>query len=170
MAKRSALSLPVEIADEIAAAAARAERSVTFLVLGALRAAKALKGEPPAGARRALELTTDEDDPRDAASRMKKLVADKGTGRSVDDAVALAWAAGRAQILAWVERVAAVDEGQRADDLDEGLRAAADPSTPVDRLLTLARSAYPRVRALVAAHPAAPAEALALLDQDRERV
>ncbi len=170
MPRARTLTLPVPIADEIAAAAARAERSIGFLVLGALKAAGPLKGDPPAAPDRALELTVDEDDPRDLLARLAKLAAERAPGRSLDHATALAWSAGRAQILAWVERVAAVNAGARADDLDDGLRAAADATTAPDRLVALAKSAYPRVRALVAAHPRAPEEALAQLRADRDRV
>jgi len=169
MAKPRSLELPVATADEIAAAAARSELSIAFLVLGALKSAPALVGEP-GGARKALPLTTDDDDPRDLHKRLDKLADDKARGKSLDDAVALAWTARRAQILAWVERIAHVDEGQKADDLDSGLRDAATATTAGPRLLELARSPYPRVRALVAAHKAAPPEALKLLASDKERI
>lgn len=169
MARALTLELPLAVADELSSASARCERSVGFLVLGALKSAGTLSGTPT-GERKSIELTTDDDDPADLASRCKKLAAEKTKGRSLDDAVALAWAARREQILAWVERVGKVNEGERADDLDEGLRVAADPATPAVKLVELAKSAYPRVRALVAAHPGAPKEALDLMGNDRERI
>lgn len=168
MARAQKLSLPTAIADELGDAARRCERSVGFLVLGALKSAPSLVGPPPDGARRGLELATDEDDPKDLPSRVKKLATEKGNGLSLDDAVTLAWTARRAQILAWVERASSVNQHERADDLDDGLRAAADPATPANKLVELARSAYPRVRVLVAARKDAPPEALEILGRDRE--
>ena len=170
MARETTLSLPPSIADELTKASARAERSVGFLVLGALKASGPLTDAPPTGERASLPLTMDDDDPRDLPSRLTKLASEKAPGRSLDDAIALAWMSRRTQILAWVDRVAEVNEGERADDLDEGLRIAQDPKTLPARLIELAKSEYPRVRALVAAHPAAPAEALKLLGTDRERI
>jgi hypothetical protein len=170
MARARSLRLPPSVADEIAAASARSERSVAFLVLGALKSAAALTGDPAAGERRELSLTTDEDDPRDIGTRLDRLAAEKAKGRSLDDAVALAWSARRTQILAWVDRIASVDVGTQADDLDQGLRDAAAPGTASARLIELARSPYPRVRALVAAHLGTPPEALAILGADRERI
>ncbi|MEO6951897.1 MAG: hypothetical protein ABI321_08795 [Polyangia bacterium] len=163
------LQLPAAIADELRAAARDSERSVAFLVLGAMKSAAALSGEVPA-ARVALDVTTDDDDPKDLAARLKKLAAEKTKGCSLDEAVALAWTQRRAAILAWVGRIASVDEGQRADDLDEGLRVAADPNATPATLDALAKSPYVKVRALVAAHPAASDAALALLAADRDRV
>jgi hypothetical protein len=162
------VSLPTAIADEIAGAARRCERSVGFLVLGALKSATALGAAPPRGDTRPLDLETDDDDPKDLASRVKKLAAERGKGLSFDDAVAAAWTARRAQILAWVDRAASVNESARADDLDEALAAAANPKTPATRLVELAKSVYPRVRVIVAGRKDAPAEALAILARDRE--
>ena len=170
MAREKTLSLPPSVADELTAASARAERSVGFLVLGALKSSGALTEAPPSGARVAIALSTDDDDPRDLPSCLTKLVAEKAPGRNLDDAIALAWLSRRTQILAWVDRVAEVNEGERADDLDEGLRVAADPKTTAATLVQLAKSEYPRVRALVAAHASAPAEALKILGTDRERI
>lgn len=169
MARDLALSLPLEIAQEIAAAAMRAERSVGFLVLGALKSAPALVGKAPGGPSHDLLVTTDEDDPKDLAKRLQKLAVEKAPGASTEVAVALAWSARRSQILAWVDRIAAVNLGARADDLDDGLREASAPGTSTERLLALAQSDYPKVRALVVAHPRAPAAALELLARDREK-
>ena len=163
------LQLPAVAAEELRAAARDSERSVAFLVLGALKSATALSGDVPA-ARVALEVTSNDDDPKDLAARLKKLAADKATGSTLDEAVALAWAQRSAAILAWVRRIASVDEGQKADDLDEGLRLAADPTATPAQLDELAKSPYVKVRALVAAHPAASASALGLLAADRDRV
>jgi hypothetical protein len=54
--------------------------------------------------------------------------------------------------------------------LDAGLREAAAPDAAPARHDELARSAYPRVRALVAAHAATGDATLARLAEDRERV
>jgi hypothetical protein len=169
VARALSVSLPAAIAAEISVAAARAERSVGFLVHGALKSAGALSGPAPAGEPSALSITTDDDDPKDLAARLQKLAAEKAQGATLDVAVALAWAARRAQILAWVERVAAVNVGERADDLDDGLREAGRAETSPERLLVLAQSAYPRVRALVVLHPRVPEAALELLGKDREK-
>ncbi len=169
MARALTLELPGAVADELSSASARCERSVGFLVLGALKSSSALSGTPGTD-RKPIELSTDDDDPADLASRVKKLAAEKAKGRSLDDAVALAWLERREQILAWVARVGKINEGERADDLDDGLRLAADVATPAAKLVELATSAYPRVRALVAAHPGAPKEALDLMGNDRERI
>ena len=72
MPKPRTLELPTATADEIAAAAARSERSIAFLVLGALKSAPALSGDPGAGARKTLSLETDDDDPRDLHKRLDK--------------------------------------------------------------------------------------------------
>ncbi len=76
----------------------------------------------------------------------------------------------REPILAWVERVAALNADASTDELDAELRAAADAKTPPARLAELAKSAYPRVRALVAANSVTPAAVLAVLSQDGDRV
>lgn len=163
------LRLPAEAAAELAAAARDSERSVAFLVLGALKSAGALAGDVTT-ARVPLELTTDDDDPKDLAARLQKLAADKGTGLRLDEAVALAWAQRRLAILAWVGRIASVDEGQKADDLDEGLRLAADSKATPAQLTALSQSPYVKVRALVAAHAATPEATLDALRADRDRV
>jgi hypothetical protein len=170
MAAPRSLSLPVDVADELLAASARAERSAAFLVLGALKASGELTGTVDAGARRAVSLDRDEEDPRDLVSQIVKLAAAKARKLSLDDAVALAWRDRRAPILAWVERVAALNADASTDELDAELRAAADAKTPPARLAELAKSAYPRVRALVAANAVAPAEVLAVLSQDGDRI
>lgn len=163
------LKLPIATVAEIERAAARCERSVGFLILGALKSASSLSGEP-VGERVSFALRTDDEDPRDLVARSKKLAAEKAPKRAFDDAVALAWQARREQILAWVEKIAKVNEGEKSDDLDEGLRIAADPATEPDKLVDLAKSEYPRVRALVAAHRGSPMEALELMKNDRERI
>jgi hypothetical protein len=76
----------------------------------------------------------------------------------------------RARFAAWIAREQQAQEAERADDLDAGLRDAADPNAAPARLTALATSEYVRVRALVAAHPAAPPEALALLRDDKDRI
>ena len=112
-----------------------------------------------------LELTTDEDDPADTASKIKAAAG----SRSVDDALAAAWMATRDRFRAWVEREESAAQAERADDLDSALADAEKASAPPARLSELARSEYPKVRAMVAAHTSTPPEALAALAQDKER-
>jgi hypothetical protein len=165
-----ALSLPAEIAAEVLSASARSERSPGFLLLGALKGAGPLAGRRENGPRRSVLLDREEDDPRDLVSQIQKLAAAKARELDLDTAATLAWRERRFAILAWVDRIAALNQAAGDDELDEGLRAAADPSTPPVRLLALAESPYPRVRALVAAHAHAPAHALSLLGRDGDRL
>jgi hypothetical protein len=158
------VELPRPIATEIADVVARTQRSPAFVALRALGAAPAAPAAPPAGDRAALALTTDDDDPPNTAAKLKAAAA----GRPLDEALAAAWVATRARFQRWAEREVALRGAERADDLDAGLAAAADPATPPGRLAELAASPYPRIRALVAAHPQAPADALARLAEDRE--
>lgn len=113
----------------------------------------------------ALALTTDEDDPPNVQAKLKAAAK----GRTLDEAIAAAWAANRTRFQQWAERESQAAQAERADDLDEGLKAAADADTPAARLAELARSDYPKIRALVAVHPRTPAEVLAVLAEDRER-
>ena len=108
-----------------------------------------------------LPLTSDDDDPPSAISAAKK-----ATGAEL----AAAWTATRARFAAWIAREVEAQRAEHADDLDSGLRDAADPATTAARLVELARSEYVRVRTLVAGHPAAPAEALQILGADKDRV
>src|SRR5262249_1239756 len=81
-----------------------------------------------------------------------------------------AWTATRGRFAAWIAREQEAQEAERADDLDAGLRDAADPKTPPARLKSLAQSEYVPLAALVARHPATAPEALALLRDDKDRV
>lgn len=163
--KTPTVTLPQSIADEIRDAAARTHRSVSFIVARALAAGQ---GAPPVapgptidGATSELELVSDEDNPPSAQQRAKKASPAE---------VAAAWTATRARFAAWIAREEEAQQAERADDLDAGLRDAADAATPPARLLALAGSEYVRVRALVAAHPATPPEALVRLREDKDRV
>ena len=155
------LTLPQAITDEIRDAAARTRRSVSFIVARALAAGQGAPAVTLDGPSAELELHSDEDDPPGAQQRAK---------RASPAEVAAAWTATRARFAAWIAREEAAQAAERADDLDAGLRDAADPKTPPARLAALAASEYVRVRALVAAHPAAPPEALARLREDKDRV
>jgi hypothetical protein len=156
------LELPSLIANEIAETARRTNRSVAFIVARALVAGRgATVPMLPQGPRRELALTGDEDD---APSVLTK-------ARSASPAqVVAAWSATRSRFMAWIEREMQAAQAERADDLDAGLRDAAAETTLPDRLAELAGSAYVRVRALVAAHPATAAATLTLLAKDGDRV
>jgi hypothetical protein len=160
-AKLPTLELPSAIADEIADAAAKTHRSLAFIVARTLAAGGNAAPVAIAGERVTLTLRADEDDPPSAVAAAKQASA---------AAVVAAWTATRARFAAWIAREQAAQQAERADDLDAGLRDAADVRTPPPRLLQLAQSEYVRVRALVAGHPAAPPEALTLLGADRDRV
>jgi hypothetical protein len=157
--------LPRAISDEIADAARRTHRSVSFIVARALAAAKDAAAPPPDatsdGELAPLVLTSDEDDPPNAL---------KAAQSADPQRLASAWRATRARFAAWIAREEAAQANERADDLDTGLHDASDGKTAPARLVELARSEYVRVRALVAVHPQAPAEALQLLAEDRDRV
>lgn len=163
--KPLAVSLPQTIASEIADAARRTQRSTAFIVRRALAAAPKDAASAPADpATAALALTLDEDDPPDTLSKIKSAAG----ARPLDTAIASAWLATRARFQAWIAREEAAAHAERADDLDAGLRDARDPNLDLARLLALSKSEYPKIRALVAVHPATPPEVLAALARDRE--
>ena len=159
--KPLAVELPQAVAAEIADAARKTGRSTVFIVARALSAGRGATKFPLGGALVKLTLSSDEDDPPSALTAVKKA--------SSDD-VAAAWMTTRARFAAWIEREQAAQANERADDLDAGLRDAADAATTPARLAELAQSEYVKVRALVAQHPATPADALARLGDDRDRV
>jgi hypothetical protein len=163
VAKKTAptILLPRAVSDEIADAAQRTHRSVTFIVARALAAAKGVAPRPVDGELAPLALGSDEEDPASAVRAARNVDAPQ---------LAAAWLATRARFLEWIAREEAAREAERADDLDAGLRDASDGKTLPARLLELARSEYVRVRALVAVHPQSPVEALTLLAEDRDRV
>jgi hypothetical protein len=155
------VDLPQAIADEIADAARKTHRSTVFIVARALAAGKDAAPSPVEGATVPLALVNDDDDPPRALTAVKQ---------ASPAAIAAAWKATRARFAAWIAREQEAQLAERADDLDAGLRDAAAAATAPPRLLELAKSEYVRVRALVARHPNAPAEALALLGADKDRV
>ena len=164
MSKRSLkIKLPFEIAQELAKVAEATQRSTGFIALRALSAAP----KAPAAAAAlsvAFELTLDEDD---AANTLTKITAASGD-RSVDEALAAAWVATRDRFSKFLSKETSARQAEQADELDESLREAEAPGTTAARLDELSSSAYPRVRALVAAHPNATAKSLALLSRDKE--
>jgi len=157
--------VPRSVADEIADAAQRTHRSVAFIVRRALAAGLAAADSADAGETAELVITTDDDDPADTNAKIKAAAGE----RSLDVAIAGAWTATRARFHAWIAREEAAREAELADDLDLGLRDAAASGTSAERLAQLAKSEYPKVRALVAAHASTPADALAALRKDRDR-
>ena len=157
------VELPRAIAAEIADAAQKTHRSTTFIVARALAAGRGATHFPtiPWGELVKLTLTSDDDDPPAAIAAVKKASADD---------IAAAWTATRARFAAWIAREQEAQANERADDLDAGLRDAADPAATPARLAELATSEYVKVRALVARHPATPAAVLAALGADADRI
>jgi hypothetical protein len=157
----ASIELPVAIADEIADAADKTHRSTAFIIARALAAGKGAPAVALGAPVRALPLTSDDDDPASALAAAKKATAAE---------LAAAWTATRARFAAWIAREVEAQKAEHADDLDTGLRDAADTAAAPARLVELARSEYVRVRTLVARHPAAPSEALRILGDDKDRV
>lgn len=155
--------VPQMVADELTDAAHRLHRSIAFIVRRALAAAPNAE-LVPSGDRVQLVVATDEDDPADTIAKIKAAAA----GRSLDDAVGAAWLATRAKFHAWIAREEDAGQAEKADDLDAALRDAKDPNVDAARLAMLAGSEYPKVRALVAQHPACTKELLAKLAGDKE--
>ena len=155
------VELPRAIAAEIADAAHKTHRSTTFIVARALSAGRGATKFPLDGELVPLTLTSDDDDPPSAVTAVKKATGDD---------VAAAWISTRDRFAAWIAREVAAQANEHADDLDAGLRDAADPKASPARLSELAGSEYVKVRALVAQHPATPADALARLAADSDRV
>lgn len=153
-------------ANELEALARRVGRSVAFVVERALAAAKLPGVGIAAPGETSLVLAVDDDDPEDLRARIARRAR---AGGGLDVAVEAAWRATRARFLAWAAREEAARGAECADDLDAALAAARAPSTSSAQLGLLAASVYPRVRALVAAHPATDAATLARLAADRER-
>jgi hypothetical protein len=157
--KPPVLQLPTTVAEEIADIARRAQRSVAFV---AVRAVAAAKDAPPpqkiAGPTAPLSLATDDEDPPNLLKQPPSA-----------ESVAAAWPIAREKFLAWVRRLEEASQAERADDLDAALAEAAHPQTAAARLAELSRSEYPKVRALVAAHTNTSAEVREKLKQDRER-
>lgn len=153
--------LPQAIAEEIRAAAAQTQRSVAFIVARALTITGEQASALLEGPQEVLCLSCGEDDPPQLAVRLRAASPPQ---------IVASWTASRARFAIWVAREVAARQAEVADDLDEGLRLAADPNTTPAQLLALTASPYVRVRALVAAHPAAPATALERLRTDPDRV
>ena len=155
--------LPPEVASEIAQVATSAQRSTAFIALRALLAApKDAVGSTEGTVGFALNL--DEDDPATTLTKIKSAAGK----RPLDAAVAGAWTHTRQRFSQWMEKQTVARQAEDADDLDQALAQAKDPNASPSTLSELARSEYPRVRALVAAHPRTDAAALAKLAQDRE--
>ena len=159
--KSPSIDLPPAIAAEIEDAAKKTHRSTAFIVARALAAGKDAPPVSLSAPLVALALTSDEDDPPKALAAAKSASTEE---------LAAAWTATRARFAAWIAREVEAQKAEHADDLDRGLADAANAATAPARLVELARSEYVRVRTLVARHPAAPAEALALLAADKDRV
>ena len=155
------IELPQAIADEIADAAKKTHRSTAFILARALAAGKGAPAVPLAAPLKPLAITSDEDDPASALAAAKKASSAE---------VAAAWTATRARFAAWIAREVEAQKAEHADDLDAGLRDAADANTPPARMLELARSEYVRVRTTLLANPALSPEALAILQSDKDRV
>ena len=160
-AKTASIDLPPAIAAEIADAAAKTHRSTAFIVARALAAGKGAPAVSLSAPFAPLVLTSDEDDPPKALSAARATTTEE---------LAAAWTATRARFAAWIAREVDAQKAEHADDLDRGLADAENPATPAARLVELAKSEYVRVRTMVARHPAAPPEALALLGADKDRV
>jgi len=156
-----AIALPPAITDEICDAARKTGRSTAFIVARAVTAGKGAPPVPMDGPHEPLFLESDDDDPPSALATARKATPAE---------VAACWTATRARFAAWIAREVEAQKAERADDLDAGLRDAAHAKTAPARLVELARSEYVKVRVLVARHPAAPPEALALLAADKDRV
>ncbi len=169
------VELSAAACSEIADVARRTGRSVAFIARRALAAGDG-DGKNPASTsvdkaqdkltRVKLVLTTGEDDPAGLHAKIRAAAGQVPLGEALERA----WARSRAKFFAWVAREEAAGAAEQADELDAGLRDAQSPSTGAARLAELAASAYPRVRHLAAQHPSLPADALAKLANDRERV
>ena len=159
--KAATIELPSAIADEIADAAAKTHRSTAFILARALAAGKGAPAVAMSAPLKSLPLTSDEDDPPGALAAAKKASATDVTA---------AWTATRARFAAWIAREEEAQKAERADDLDAGLRDAADPKTSPARMIELARSEYVRVRTTLLANAALSPEALAILATDKDRV
>jgi hypothetical protein len=155
--KPPTLQLPAALADEIRDVAARAQRSVAFVVVRAIAAAKAAPEAVISGPTTALVLATDEEDPPNLLKQAPSAAALAG-----------AWPLARDKFFAWIRRLEEAAKAESADDLDAALAQAADPGTPIARLTELSKSEYPKVRALVARHANTPADVIAQLAKDRE--
>lgn len=157
------IKLPVDVAKELSQVAAATQRSTAFIALRALLAGA--KAAPVAVAKaEAFTLQLDEDD---AANTLTKITQAAGS-RGVDDALVSAWAATRDRFAKFLDKETSARQAEAADELDESLAQAEAPGTTTARLDELAGSGYPRVRALVAAHPNTSDAALARLARDKE--
>ena len=161
--KPPTLQLTKSLADEIADVARRAQRSVAFVVHRTLLTGK--EAAPVSGPTVPLALATDDEDPPSLLAKLHLAAA----GRAVEEALVASWPLARDKFHAWLARLEQAAEAERADDLDAALLEAAAPATAPARLTELSKSEYPKVRALVAAHPSAPPDVIKKLEVDRER-
>lgn len=164
MSKNLKIKLPPDVAAEITQVAERTQRSTAFIALRALLAGG--KTAPVVATPNMLpfELRVDDDDP---ASTFAKIKAAAGP-LPLDQALAGAWASTRQRFAQWLEQESTARQAEAADELDQGLAEATSTSTPAARLVILASSDYPRIRALVAAHANTPEAVVAKLAKDKE--
>jgi hypothetical protein len=144
--------------EEISDVSRRAQRSVAFVVMRALSAARDARPVKIGDQTSPLPLTTDDEDPPNLLKQPPSA-----------ESVAGAWPLSREKFFSWLKKLEEAQKLERADDLDAALAQAAHEQTDAARLGELAKSEYPRVRALVATHKNTPAEVIERLLQDRER-
>jgi hypothetical protein len=160
----SSLILPAQIANQIADVAARTRRSTAFIVLRSLSGAAKDATASIAAPTLPLKLERDDDDPANIVGKIQTACGN----RELAAAIAGAWTSNGARFLKWADTESAAQKAEEADDLDAELKAAHDPATSAATLDKLASSAFPRVRALVAAHKNSSGQAIKLLERDRE--
>ncbi|MDZ4695766.1 MAG: hypothetical protein SGI86_11510 [Deltaproteobacteria bacterium] len=166
MAKQSnsSLTLPALIATQIADVAARTRRSTAFIVLRSLSGASKDATGSITAPTLPLKLERDDDDPANVMSKIQTTCGN----REFAAAIAGAWTSNGERFLKWADTESAAQKVEEADDLDAELKAAQDPATNTATLDKLASSAFPRVRALVAAHKNSSESAIKQLERDRE--
>lgn len=157
------IKLPPHVANELEQVAAATQRSTAFIALRALLAG----GKAPLTPATKVQTFTLQLDEDDAANTLTKLTQAAGE-RGVDEALAAAWTATRDRFAKFLDKETSARQAEVADELDQSLAQAEAPDTSTQRLEELAASAYPRVRALVAAHPNTSEAALLRLSRDKE--
>ncbi len=160
----SNLTLPASIATQIADVAARTRRSTAFIVLRSISGASKDVAASISAPTLPLELARDDDDPANIVSKIQTVCGK----RELAAAITGAWMSNGARFLKWADTESSAQEAEAADDLDAELKAANDPTTDTATLDNLASSAFPRVRALVAAHKNSSEAAIKQLERDRE--
>jgi len=160
--KPHTIQVPPEVKATIDDVAARSSRSVAFVVDIILRGSSASSARE--GDLVAMEIAPEKDDPRGLVSNIKKAGKKDLAGRVVGGLGET-----KARLLAWADRMHAAMTKPQAAELDRALDAARALSTDAAQLIELAKSEYPKVRALVAAHPNTPEEVRVKLSKDRDR-